>query len=61
MKLFRRLALVGAATAGLFGAVLVPFATPAKAETYQIGTPPGVLVHVCLRVRALDTMVCVDI
>ena len=59
--MFRRLALVGAALAGAFGVLAVPFASTAKAETYQIGTPPGALVHLCVTVRALDTKICIDI
>jgi hypothetical protein len=61
MKLFRRLALVVVATAGLLGTMAVPFASTASAEDYQIGTPPGALVHLCLTVRALDTKICIDL
>lgn len=61
MKLFRRIALVGAAAAGLFGVLAVPFASPAQAEDYQVGTPKGDVAHLCVTVRALDTKICIDI
>ncbi len=61
MKLSRRIALLGAAAAGLFGVLAVPFASSAQAETYQIGTPKGDVVHLCVTVTVLDTKICIDI
>jgi hypothetical protein len=61
MKTFRRVALAVAATGGLLGALLVPFASPASAKTTQIGTPPGALAHVCVKIAPADTKICIDL
>jgi hypothetical protein len=61
MKLFRRFALLGAALTAAFGVLAVPFASSANAAEYQIGTDPGIVLGVCLTIRAADTKVCIDI
>ncbi len=50
--MLRRLALLVLACGAFFGALAVPLAAPATADTTNIGTPPGQVARVCVFVRS---------